>query len=426
MLRYLPFSAFLLMVALCQNALSQVNFQPCTIVKNNGDTLLGELDYREWDKNPQEISFRPSKNDKTTQFNAAEINSFTCMDDTYLGAIVEVDGGPFKDPDLKASDKPEWRTDTTFLRVLIDGKKTLLFHKDVKEKEHFFILVAGDFRLLFYKRSIYELLLVNTNIVVGHDIMVNQEYKKQLAIYLQDCPEVASIIKEVPYNTKGLLKVFNKYYEYTNVAPTYVKKKEKVGYYFGALAGASYTSFDLNSATPAGEIVFPSSIYPSGGISLDMVLPRMRRRLSFVNDLYFTKFSTDGQIEKIADANNSSITYVNIEYAHIKLATLVKYKLWLSSFDLYCNVGITNGFATQAVNYKKVTSNVFSIVNESEGLFLPTDNTRKYEQGATMGLGLTKKHISAEFRFERGNGFSRNPAFGTKPTRWYVFLKYTF
>jgi hypothetical protein len=59
--------SILLLVALPTAIFAQTNFHQGYVVKTNGDTVKGYIDYREWGQNPLSIDFRTNKDDKQTQ-----------------------------------------------------------------------------------------------------------------------------------------------------------------------------------------------------------------------------------------------------------------------------------------------------------------------------------------------------------------------
>src|SRR2546421_10965438 len=49
---------FLVCLLLWINQLfAQSNYQPAVVINNNGDSVAGKLDYRNWKKNPETITF---------------------------------------------------------------------------------------------------------------------------------------------------------------------------------------------------------------------------------------------------------------------------------------------------------------------------------------------------------------------------------
>src|SRR3569832_1724844 len=66
-----------LLIVLPSVLFAQTNYQPGYVVKNNGDTLKGYINYREWDRSPISVEFRINKTDKNvSEFDAQSIKAF--------------------------------------------------------------------------------------------------------------------------------------------------------------------------------------------------------------------------------------------------------------------------------------------------------------------------------------------------------------
>lgn len=64
---------------------SQQNYLPGYIIQNNGDTVTGFIDYRNWSLNPDLIEFRKTSNSAATKYKPGDIKEFTT---TYSGTSV--------------------------------------------------------------------------------------------------------------------------------------------------------------------------------------------------------------------------------------------------------------------------------------------------------------------------------------------------
>lgn len=137
------------------NASAQENFQPGYLITNSQDTLRGLIDFREWDMSPKSIVFKNSSND-VRKFNTTEISSFRVNNELYLSAVVNVDLSATRIHDLERSSIIKTEADTAFIRVLIDGQKSLLFHKHRKGKSFYYIMDDNGVTLLNYKKYLRE------------------------------------------------------------------------------------------------------------------------------------------------------------------------------------------------------------------------------------------------------------------------------
>ena len=132
----------LLLVVLFPCALfAQSNFKPGYILKTNGDTVKGYINYREWNLSPKKIEFKSSPNDNNiTSYQPSQIKAFGITDiDKYISYIgrVSVDDNTF--PDLPAKLDTTTRTDTLFLQLIYQGTPLSLLVQRDAQKFRFFV-----------------------------------------------------------------------------------------------------------------------------------------------------------------------------------------------------------------------------------------------------------------------------------------------
>src|ERR1700723_2911225 len=78
-----------LLIALPAIVLAQPNYHEGYVLKNNGDTLKGYINYREWAYSPLSVEFKPNKNsNEVLQFNPQTIKGFQITGfETYVSYI---------------------------------------------------------------------------------------------------------------------------------------------------------------------------------------------------------------------------------------------------------------------------------------------------------------------------------------------------
>lgn len=402
-----------------QIAFSQENYQPGFIITLKEDTLTGFIDYRNWDKNPDKIAFKKAINTEAITYKPIDIQSFHVLDEIYRSAIVETATSSLIFHNLE--DNPELRIkiDTVFLQSLISGAKSLYYYKS-KEIENFYTQQDRTFNLLGYKK--YSKLEEGNRV-----IKENKQYIKQLALYLNDCPSIQTKFQDTKYNKKSLVGLFMLYYECTDSAIEFQKQTEKALFKAGILAGASLTALNFKSdAYPElAHTDYKSSINFSGGLFLDIILPRSQRKWSVYNELLFNSYSVNGIYNYFYHENSYAITYTEFGYSYLKINNMIRFKYPIQNSFIYINAGISNGFALSETNYKRnnITFYNFERIIESKAL----NGTRKYEQAFIMGLGTSLKKYSLEARYEIGNGMSYpDSLLNSKVRRLYILFGYTF
>ncbi len=98
----------------------QANFVKSVVINNNGDSIYGNIDYRNWKNNPNTINFMNAANQKQT-FDASSIRGFyiPTTHETYKSFTVELDLLP--DDQDKALNK-------TFIDSPSDKKESFFFN----------------------------------------------------------------------------------------------------------------------------------------------------------------------------------------------------------------------------------------------------------------------------------------------------------
>ncbi|MFI5162807.1 MAG: hypothetical protein ACHQHN_16115 [Sphingobacteriales bacterium] len=117
---------------------AQSNFKPGYVVDSKGDTLRGFINYKEWDRNPSDITFKKNATDKALlkfgihNASAFVINGF----EYYERHIVSVSQDFTYFDKLTTTLDTTTKVDTVFLRVLNKGTIVALYSytDDIKER----------------------------------------------------------------------------------------------------------------------------------------------------------------------------------------------------------------------------------------------------------------------------------------------------
>lgn len=400
---------------------SQLNYQPGLVVKNDGDTLRGYIDYRNWASNPDEINFKMNMADHPLSFKPNDLLEFRVMDQIYVSGIVQTEISPVKTDKLDHDPQLKIKIDTTFLQTLFKGDKSLYFYKNANQKENFYIRKGKDFELLRYKRY---LKIQNGKLVVGED----NRYLGQLTLYLKDCTSVSMKLKNTVYKVSSLMELFNHYYACLSSEPSFKKEQEKIHMGIGALAGITLTELTFNSSSREFYYILQAnynlSSNSTAGLFFDLELPRNLRKWSINNELLYSSFLVNGKYEYIDNANKSTTTTTEFGYSYLKMNNLLRYKYPIRNIQIVLNAGFTNGLVMHEKNYQKKDIMVYDTKIVVEGKAI--NNTRRYEQGYVVGTGLEYKAFSVEMRYENGNGISENMNFSFSTNKYSLLFGYQF
>lgn len=103
---------------------------------------------------------------------------------------------------------------------------------------------------------------------------------------------------------------------------------------------------------------------------------------------------------------------------------MIRYTYPIGNLFIFLNAGISNGFTINEVNDVKRESKSFS--DEEIRIWDAVHDSRKYEQGFLIGLGLKFKRYSFELRYESGNGMSQILVLKSSTDRIYFLFGYRF
>ena len=398
---------------------AQENYLRGYLTLSNGDTSQGFIDYRNWSANPNRIYFKNNLNGTRKQYTPLQIKGFSVLDEQYEGAIVSTEISPTSANELNFEPALKLRTDTTFLQTMIQGRKSLYFYKNNLGTDQFYIKNGANYELLIYKKH-----LENHN--KANYVVENEQYKEQLNAYLSDCSTLSSQLIALKYEKKSMENLLVTYYKETQLPIGFQKKTEKASTQFGVTAGGSYTALKFKSGD-FPELVnanFEPSLNVTGGLFFEIVPPRNRKKWSIYNELIIAAYKANSVYEEFFNEERYNINRTQIGFTYLKLNNLVRFKQPVGKSFFFANAGISNGFALLSTNTNEVESKFYGPVTFEKVRAL--NEFRKYEQSALLGVGLKHKHLSAELRYERGNGMAKYTVLKSVTNKFYFLVSYSF
>lgn len=398
---------------------SQENYIQGYIIKEKGDTIIGFIDYRNWDSNPNKINFKSELESEPYKYTPNQIKEFGVKDELYVSGIVNAEISSKNSSQLDEDPTLKIRKDTTFLQTLFRGTKSLYYYRNPISGDNFYINLDTHFELLIYKKYLRR--------IKGSKIITeNNKYIGQLILYLEDCPSIQSKIQHSSYNKNSLVKIFENYYKASNSQIEFHRQKEKVKTDIGVIVGLSQTTLKFNTTKLdyLSNTDFNPSTDFSAGLYFDIILPRDQGKWSIYNEVLFTSYEISGEYLDYEHENKYTITSTEMAYSYLNLNNLVRFKYPIKGSFIFINGGISNGFAIYEQNLRKIESKFY--VNNRYSEEKAIDTTKKYEFGVIIGTGLKYKKFGIEIRYEMGNGISNDPDVDTLTKSFSVYLGYRF
>ncbi len=414
------FIALLLLALSCLFSSGQKNLIPGYIIKHDGDTVPGLIDYQNWRVNPSEITFMESENSAPVVYRSTQIKGFFVNDKIYESAVVQVETSPVDDRWVNNDANLIYRTDSVFLKVRMRGPKTLYYYFTRDLKDQFYIPTDTSVDLLIYKKYKVE----ETHPPRTYKAE-NKMYIFQLAGYLGDCRTLDYRIKNSIYSKRSIDNIFLEYAKCTGKDFDYIRQKDERRTEVGFMAGASMTKVNFSGEDYPYLLNTDYSISTNftAGVFFDYVQVKNDRRLSLSNELLITGFKLEEQYYVYEDEKNYSTTDVDISMVYLKWHGLGRYKFPVGKkMFIYVNAGPSFGLGSvsenQMVQHIKIVGFDRTITDNA------VDYINSFEVGAVGGVGFRMKDFSLECRYEWGDGFSGDDELTARTNRMYFMLGY--
>lgn len=407
---------FYLLVAIMAtvNLQAQSNYLSGYILKLNGDTLHGRIDYQNWSQSPSAINFWPEKGDSSTSYGPQDIKAFHVSDDDYVSANVQLEMSPRKTERLQSEKALQYIYRSVFLQPIFHNvPKNLYAYEDEFANKHFFIREDTTFKLLVYKKYLDA---KNDNL----SFIENKKYVGQLLFYFSDYPSLSSLINSTEYTQASLFKLFSKYLALSQGKASLGMKLNKPIIRFGVLTGPSITSLEFASKTWPSIIDagYKPSFSMVPALSFEFIEGRNRNRWSSYNELLYSNYGVEGNSK-----DDLYRYHTKLDFQYLYFSSLVRYTLPLETYKPFVNVGFCFGYLLKAETSKIAQSILFADrVDYDRAL----GEFRKLETALAFGFGVRNKHLSYQYRFSAGNGMSPYLSLKSNVVRNMILIGYSF
>jgi hypothetical protein len=398
---------------------AQDNFLPGYIVQLNGDTLRGDIHFGDWYKNPKEIRFKQVGDNAVQSLKPGQIKSFSVSDLVFKSAIVEIEISPIRLQELDHDPTFKFRTDTVFLKMLVAGEKGLAIFIESMGKTQLYFLDESGYQLLLFKEYLKSVDGLNKK-------AENNKYKGQLILYLSDCQSITDIVKDAQYTENSIARVFQHYTECTGEELHVDKPETKAQTNWSLFAGISNTSLGMDGAIhpEITSMKFDESANITFGIGLNVRFKGNQGKWSLQNELMTSFYSLEGHYKKEINPNEYFAYNADISFTYLKINNLARFSYPAGPIRIFVNGGISSGFMLSETIDAAKSSNFYG--NSTNSPIEVFEDIRKFEIGLLMGGGLGFHQFDLEFRFDRGNGFSKITSLKSTTKRLFIILSYNF
>jgi hypothetical protein len=339
-------------------SLAQSNYKPGYVVRLNGDTVHGFINYREWDKNPKNISFKNTLgNSAAENFTPQNINEFAVNGYEYFKRfVVKISQDQVEMSNVKQGADTSYITAAVFLRVLTPGKNVSLFGYTDEIKTRYYILAGTETQPQELVYRVYYSLENSTLQKIDNRYRVQLEYLAQK--YNVSNNELETQISNAEYQEADLAKI-------TRVINGETAKQFTPKSRLGTRWYAGFGVTD-NNLSFVGVIKYPnnSSTYPKVSAGFDLFLNKSTQRLFLRAELSLTE--NDHSFSYGPDASSYSSSLDNVIQRNISLSPQVVYNIYnADNFKLFINIGVQLNLSFyNNYHFTEKVSNITTVTNE--------------------------------------------------------------
>ena len=297
------------LITLSSAAFAQSNYHEGYVLKNNGDTLKGFINYRDWAECPTSIDFKINKEDKhVLKFDPHTVKRFQINSlETYIAYAGVISMGRTKFPDLPNDLDTSNKQDTVFLKQIVTGRHLTLFFYGDAIKTRFFIAETNGqpVELKYFQYYGPENKVIEKNTYKGQLVFgINEFFRGNYKLGDQ--------IQSARYTQADLEPIISKINGDTSTAKGKSDYRLFVG--FGMNSTKSAVFDGLNYAAISS---YSTTLSPKGNLGIDVFInPNVQRfifraelSLSYINAGFHYKYGSNANLAEYSfNQYSASIT----------------------------------------------------------------------------------------------------------------------
>lgn len=337
--------------------IGQTNFENGYLIKNN-EVVNCLIKFSNPKSNPDKIIYKLDENGEELIADISNTSEFGVINKyKFVRRLVSIDQSSNATNSLTWNIEPEYIVSTVFLRVLVEGKATLLKY-ETSNLIRFYVEHEDDTEQLVYKRY-----MVDNNIIKTNDFYKRQLYK------ILNCNVDKKEIDKVSYHVNDLSELFLKNNECLGLAVNYTEKLKKAKFNLHPKIALQNSKMNIEHNpsfmySPRFRANFDSKTIIKFGLEFEVVLPYHDYRFSLFLDPSYQSFSN----ETVTPLGHTA----KIDYKSIEIPLGVRYFLYNGNVSkVFTNIGIVYDIPFNS-NIQYFNPNSFSTIEfeASEGVNL--------------------------------------------------------
>jgi hypothetical protein len=285
------------------NLYAQIDFEAGYFIDRNGARVNCLIRNLEWKYNPPEFKYKATSDGETLTGTLETIQEFGIFSARikYVKASIKVDQSSGDMAYLSASRTPDFKIETIFLKVLVEGKASLYEYSFGNELRFYYSLDTKLFEPLIYKKF-YS----------GGHVLENDSYKQQLYNALSCSGISQGKFENIQYRKKDLENIFIQYNKCVQSSLLlYTPTKKKDWLHFSVRPGLSYQSFKVNNSVNVNKSTsFSSQVGFRLGLEMEFVLPYNKNKWRILFEPTLRNYKADDNevnLNRVAEVKYNSI-----------------------------------------------------------------------------------------------------------------------
>jgi hypothetical protein len=373
---------------------AQITFQSGYFIENGNKTecLIKNL---AWKNNPVSIEYKLSENETVQVKNIKEISEFSVNDAyKYKRYTVAVDRSGIGIDKLSEKKDPKWKTETLFLKVLVEGRITLYQYENGNFVKYFYSTGDTKAEQLVYKEYSVE----------GR-VGENNFFRQQLFNLMKDGATKMSDFERLKYRKEDLVKLVAGYNGTTGekTVNNLSEKQNNGSVNFKFTPGASFSKLSAGYSSDFSNTEFAFSRQPAFriGVEVEYVMPFNNNKWSLLIDPNYQYYKTD------AEKPGKYTTKINYTYIEVPIG-----------FRHYMYLNENSRFFVDAA-YVVALELGDSYLQYNGAIVDISKNS-----GFALGGGFSYKKYSVEARYGFNHGIATDPAWETQYNSISIILGY--
>jgi len=270
----------LLAILLKANGYAQIKFEKGYFIDNENHKVDCFIKNSDWENNPDFFQFKLYENEAPQKATIETVKEFGIAGAAkFVRFTVEIDRSSEEIRKLSAVRAPEFKTETLFLKSVVEGKASLFAYTDVNLKRFFFQTDSVQITQLIFK-----------SFLNGQHIGQNFAFRQQLLNHLQCDESLKRRIENLYYSNADLKKVFVNYNACAGerVITSQPKAKRDV---FNLWIRPRFTISTLSAKNSTTKFQFDTKTNVSIGMEAEIILPFNKNKWAIIVEPTYQSYS---------------------------------------------------------------------------------------------------------------------------------------